>query len=108
MRAVALLRLALLAAPLITPVGLVTGQTSPASRDSDTAKPRGWLIGGSIGVPTADGETSPDLFTRRSRCSRSPCTGRSCALGDWAPTLQSGQCRAQLPRESWSASHELV
>jgi hypothetical protein len=63
MRAVALLRLALLAAPLITPVGLVTGQTSPASRDSDTAKPRGWLIGGSIGVPTADGETSPDLFT---------------------------------------------
>ena len=63
MRAVALLRLALLTAPLITAVGLVSGQTAPASQDSDRAKPSGWLIGGSIGVPTVGGNASADLFT---------------------------------------------
>jgi len=55
--------LALLAAPLLMPVGRVTGQTSPLSRDSDKAKLRGWLVGGSIGVPAFDGHASPDLFT---------------------------------------------
>ena len=60
----ALLRSALLAAPfLFTPLGPVTGQTSPGSRDSLGAKPRGWLVGGSVGVPTVDGGASVDLFT---------------------------------------------
>ena len=63
MRAAALLRLALIAGPLFMPVGLIMGQTSPLSQDSDRAKPRGWLLGGSIGLPTFDGGTSPDLFT---------------------------------------------
>lgn len=63
MRTAALLRLALLAAPLFIPVGVVTGQTSPPSQSSDTAKPGAWLVGGSIGVPASDGGTLPDLFT---------------------------------------------
>ena len=63
MRTPALLRLALLAAPLLMPIGLVTGQTSRVSQDSDTGKPRGWLVGGSVGLPVLDGGTSPDLFT---------------------------------------------
>lgn len=63
MRTAALLRLALLTAPLITPVGLVGGQTAPPSQDSDRAKRSGWLIGGSIGVPAVDGNASVDLFT---------------------------------------------
>jgi hypothetical protein len=63
MRTAALLRLALLAAAVFTPLGLVTGQTPPVSQDSDRAKPRGWLVGGSIGVPTVDGGASVDLFT---------------------------------------------
>ena len=63
MRTAALLRLALLATPLLTPVGRLTGQTSPASQDSDRARPRGWLVGGSIGVPAVDGNAAPDLFT---------------------------------------------
>ena len=63
MRTAGLLRLALLAAPLVTPVSRVTGQTPPLSRDSDRARPRGWLVGGSIGVPAVDGDVSPDLFT---------------------------------------------
>jgi hypothetical protein len=63
MRTAALRRLALLAAPLVVPVGLVTGQTSPLSQGSDGAKPKGWLVGGSIGVPALDGHASPDLFT---------------------------------------------
>ena len=63
MRTAALLRLALLAAPLLMPVGVVASQTSPPTQDSDTAKGRGWLVGGSIGVPTFAGETSSELFT---------------------------------------------
>jgi hypothetical protein len=59
----ALLRLVLLAVPLITPLGLVTGQTAPVSPDSGRARPSGWLVGGSIGVPAADGNASVDLFT---------------------------------------------
>lgn len=61
MSTAALLRLALLAAPLFIPIGVVTGQTSPPSQSSDTANP--WLVGGSIGVPASDGGTLPDLFT---------------------------------------------
>lgn len=63
MRTAALLRLALIAAPLLMPVVLVTGQTPPLSRDADGAKPRGWLVGGSIGLPVVDGGASPDFFT---------------------------------------------
>ena len=63
MRTAALLRLALLAGPLFMPVGLVTGQTSPLPQESGAAKPRGWLVGASIGVPTLDGGAAPDLFT---------------------------------------------
>ena len=57
----ALLRLALLAALLLTPAGRVNGQTSP--QESGAARPRGWLVGGSIGLPVVDGGASPDLFT---------------------------------------------
>ncbi len=63
MRTAALLRFALLVTPLIMPGGLVTAQTSPLSQDSDRAKPRGWLVGASIGVPAFDGDASPELFT---------------------------------------------
>ena len=63
MRTAAVLRLALLAAPLLLPVGVVTGQTPPLSQSSDIAKPGGWLVGGSIGVPAFDGGASPELFT---------------------------------------------
>lgn len=63
MRTAAVLRLALLAAPLLLPVGVVTGQTPPLSQSSDTAKPSGWLVGGSVGVPAFEGGISPDLFT---------------------------------------------
>ena len=60
----ALLRLALLATPLLfTPVGVATGQPSPASQDPATTRPRGWLVGGSVGIPAAGGTTSVDLFT---------------------------------------------
>jgi len=31
--------------------------------DSRGAKPQGWLVGGSIGLPVTDGIASPDLFT---------------------------------------------
>src|SRR5262245_32799132 len=63
MRTAALLRSTLLAAPLLLPVGVATGQTSPPSQSSDTAKPGGWLVGGSIGVPAFAGGASPELFT---------------------------------------------
>ena len=63
MRTAALVRLALVATPLITPVGLASGQTSPIGQDSASARPSGWLIGGSIGVPAVEGNTSVDLFT---------------------------------------------
>ena len=63
MRAAALVRLALLAAPLLMPVGVGASQTSPPAQDSDTTKARGWLVGGSIGVPAFAGVASSELFT---------------------------------------------
>jgi hypothetical protein len=63
MRTAALLRFVLLVAPLIMAGGRATAQSSPLPQDSDGAKPRGWLVGASIGVPAFDGDASPDLFT---------------------------------------------
>ena len=63
MRSPALLRVAVLAAPLLASPAPASAQNSPSGEGSATPGPRGWLVGASVGVPLVDGAAIPDLFT---------------------------------------------
>lgn len=57
------LRFALVVAPLFLVEASATAQTLPLPQEPRATRPHGWLVGASIGVPTFDGDASPDLFT---------------------------------------------
>ena len=63
MRSPALLRVAVLAVPLLASPAPASAQNSPPAEGSATSGPRGWLVGASVGVPIVDGAAIPDLFT---------------------------------------------
>jgi len=63
MRPPALLRIAVLVAPLLTSPAHASAQNSPSAPDSTRPGPRGWLVGASFGVPVVEDEAIPELFT---------------------------------------------
>ena len=63
MRSPALFRFAVLAASILASPTPSSAQNSPSAQGSTRPGPRGWLVGGSVGVPMIDGEAVPDLFT---------------------------------------------
>ena len=67
MRAPALIRCLLLAAPTLTLPAPAAAQSSQPQPSSTLSRPSGWLFSASLGVPTVSGSATPEMFTVAAR-----------------------------------------